>query len=235
MLSLSPALEAMLGSGVTTLCACWRVERRDGGVFGFAGHDRDLVFDGLVYQAGSGFAASAFEREGGLEADLGQVLGALDSAVLTEADLEAGLWSGARVESWLVDWTSAGAGAGPGYGQEIAPERRVRTGVYWLGEIRRVDGRFEADLLGREAVLERVTGRVFARRCDAELGDARCGVEAGHAAFGAGCDKAFATCRDRFANTLNFRGFPYMIGNDVLQAGPAGETRRDGGSRGLGG
>ena len=163
------------------------------------------------------------------------MLGALDSAVLTEVDLEAGLWSGARVESWLVDWTAAGAGAGSGYGQEIAPERRVRTGVYWLGEIRRVDGRFEADLLGREAVLERVTGRVFARRCDAELGDARCGVEAGHAAFGAGCDKAFATCRDRFANTLNFRGFPYMIGNDVLQAGPAGETRRDGGSRGLGG
>ncbi|MCX5493084.1 DUF2163 domain-containing protein [Kaistia dalseonensis] len=30
----------------------------------------------------------------------------------------------------------------------------------------------------------------------------------------AGCDKRFATCREKFANTLNFRGFPHMPGND---------------------
>jgi uncharacterized phage protein (TIGR02218 family) len=32
----------------------------------------------------------------------------------------------------------------------------------------------------------------------------------------AGCDKRFETCRDRFANTLNFRGFPHMPGNDAV-------------------
>ena len=32
----------------------------------------------------------------------------------------------------------------------------------------------------------------------------------------AGCDKRFATCRDRFANTVNFRGFPHIPGNDFL-------------------
>lgn len=31
-----------------------------------------------------------------------------------------------------------------------------------------------------------------------------------------GCDKQFATCRDKFANTLNFRGFPHMPGDDVV-------------------
>lgn len=31
-----------------------------------------------------------------------------------------------------------------------------------------------------------------------------------------GCDKAFATCRDRFANGLNFRGEPHLPGNDLL-------------------
>ena len=30
----------------------------------------------------------------------------------------------------------------------------------------------------------------------------------------AGCDKHFATCRDRFANAVNFRGFPHIPGND---------------------
>ncbi|MFN4355965.1 DUF2163 domain-containing protein [Parvibaculum sp.] len=38
----------------------------------------------------------------------------------------------------------------------------------------------------------------------------------------AGCDKQFATCRDRFANAVNFRGFPHMPGNDFVMAS-AGE------------
>jgi len=31
----------------------------------------------------------------------------------------------------------------------------------------------------------------------------------------AGCDKKFATCKTKFANTLNFRGFPHLPGNDA--------------------
>jgi uncharacterized phage protein (TIGR02218 family) len=44
-----------------------------------------------------------------------------------------------------------------------------------------------------------------------------------------GCDKSFATCRDRFANALNFRGFPHMPGIDRILAVPvAGEGGHDG-------
>lgn len=32
----------------------------------------------------------------------------------------------------------------------------------------------------------------------------------------AGCDKHLATCRDRFTNAANYRGFPHMPGNDLL-------------------
>jgi uncharacterized phage protein (TIGR02218 family) len=32
----------------------------------------------------------------------------------------------------------------------------------------------------------------------------------------AGCDKRFATCKARFANTINFRGFPSIPGNQFL-------------------
>jgi uncharacterized phage protein (TIGR02218 family) len=47
----------------------------------------------------------------------------------------------------------------------------------------------------------------------------------------AGCDKGFASCRDRFANVLNFRGFPHMPGNDfVVRAARQGEPGMDGGS-----
>jgi uncharacterized phage protein (TIGR02218 family) len=37
-----------------------------------------------------------------------------------------------------------------------------------------------------------------------------------------GCDKRFATCRDRFANVRNFRGEPHLPGNDLLTRYPSG-------------
>jgi len=47
----------------------------------------------------------------------------------------------------------------------------------------------------------------------------------------AGCDKRFATCRDRFANAENFRGFPHMPGNDFIIRYPVpGESGHGGGS-----
>ncbi|MDR3475183.1 MAG: DUF2163 domain-containing protein [Devosia sp.] len=36
----------------------------------------------------------------------------------------------------------------------------------------------------------------------------------------AGCDRRFATCRDKFANTRNFRGFPHIPGNDFVLSYP---------------
>ncbi|MEO5809416.1 MAG: DUF2163 domain-containing protein, partial [Sphingomicrobium sp.] len=35
-----------------------------------------------------------------------------------------------------------------------------------------------------------------------------------------GCDKRFGTCRDRFANAINFRGEPHLPGNDLLTRYP---------------
>ena len=47
----------------------------------------------------------------------------------------------------------------------------------------------------------------------------------------AGCDKQFSTCRTKFANGVNFRGFPHMPGNDyVISYARSGEVN-DGGSR----
>ena len=36
----------------------------------------------------------------------------------------------------------------------------------------------------------------------------------------AGCDKSIPTCSAKFANAVNFRGFPHMPGNDFMIAGP---------------
>ena len=54
----------------------------------------------------------------------------------------------------------------------------------------------------------------------------------------AGCDKRFPTCRDRFGNAVNFRGFPQIPGNDFLLGMPGsrtGDNDGSGDSLGIGG
>lgn len=50
----------------------------------------------------------------------------------------------------------------------------------------------------------------------------------------AGCDKRFTTCRNKFGNGVNFRGFPHLPGNDFIiggtGAGDPGAGPFDGGS-----
>lgn len=47
----------------------------------------------------------------------------------------------------------------------------------------------------------------------------------------AGCDKLAATCRSKFANFLNYRGFPNIPSTDWITSYPVSSQRNDGGSR----
>jgi uncharacterized phage protein (TIGR02218 family) len=46
----------------------------------------------------------------------------------------------------------------------------------------------------------------------------------------AGCDRTAETCRDKFGNLLNFRGFPHMPGDDVVASYANSGGANDGGS-----
>ncbi len=287
MLSVPPALQARLDSGVTTLAHAWIVRRRDGGVQGFTDHDRDLVVSGVTCRAGTGFTASEATSRFDLAVDGAEVSGALADASLTDADLAAGRYDGASVETWLVDWSD--------------PSLAVMTARAFLGEVKREGEAFTAELRGLSDLLSQESGRLYTAKCGADLGDARCRADlsdparhgagvvidttataafvasglgafadglftAGKLTWGtganagiameikqhrmadgiaqivlwqamaetiapgdaftltAGCDKSFATCRDRFANAINFRGFPHIPGNDFLLTAPTSST-----------
>lgn len=47
----------------------------------------------------------------------------------------------------------------------------------------------------------------------------------------AGCDKLFETCKTKFANVNNFRGFPHMPGNDFVTSNAGGDGNDDGAAR----
>ncbi|MEL6871937.1 MAG: DUF2163 domain-containing protein [Pseudomonadota bacterium] len=69
MKTLSPELQAHLDTGATTLAWCWRVIRADGAILGFTDHDRDLQFDGTMFEANAGLTSSEITESLGLSVD----------------------------------------------------------------------------------------------------------------------------------------------------------------------
>jgi uncharacterized phage protein (TIGR02218 family) len=287
-------LDAHLASGATGVCRCWLLTRADGVQFGFTDHDRVLTFEEVVFRPESGMRAMALSQSTGLAVDNTEALGALSDAAITEADIVAGRYDGARIEAWLVQWE--------------APENRVLQFRGQLGDLTRSGGAFRAELRGLSELMNIATGRVYQRGCSAVLGDSACRfdlAQAGYWAEGAivaveghrvfwlslsesfegrwfergrcevldgaaaglvgaikidriegdlrrvelwdrlraeirpgdrlrltaGCDKDMQTCRLKFGNLLNFRGFPDLPGDDWVMAHPTRVSARDGGSR----
>jgi uncharacterized phage protein (TIGR02218 family) len=166
MRQIDEAFAARLAANETTLCACWRFERTDGEVFGATDHDRAVVFDGVSFLPSAGVEGAVLESSRGLAPGQAAAHGALSLAFLNAPDVDAGLWDGARVDVWRVDWR--------------APEHRVCVWSGRLSEITRQGEAFSAELVSLKADLERTIGRVYARTCDAEVGDTRCGVDLGN-------------------------------------------------------
>jgi uncharacterized phage protein (TIGR02218 family) len=288
-------LHAHLAGGLTTVARAWEVVRLDGVRLGFTDHDRDLNFDGLTFRADSGLTARALSQTTGLSVDNTEAMGALSASAISDEDVAAGRYDGAVVVAWLVNWA------------DVDSRRVMFRGA--IGEVRRAEGAFHAELRGLSEALNRPVGRVYQKPCTAVLGDAACGFDlsangymlettigsveenrvfapVGLSAFSpgwfqngrlevltgaaqglssaikrdsirtegsrtiqiweplrvtpvagdqiritAGCDKRFESCRLKFGNHLNFRGFPDLPEEDWITVHPSYARRLDGGSR----
>lgn len=291
MRQFSAAFADHIASGETRLCFCWILRRTDGTVTGFTDHDETVQLDGVPCSPLSGFQGSEAAARLGLEIDTSEVLGILDSGTVTAQDIRLGRFNGARVETWRVKWDQ--------------PAVNARLRVDTIGEITEMDGAFRAELRSLHAELNRPTGRIYQRTCDAALGDTRCGMDldnpdhwrdvtvtatgsrqrvqvsgldglddswavagtvawatgtraglrdrvAGQSASGGltwltldaeplaslvpgdagrvtvGCDKRFETCKAKFANALNFQGFPHLPGASFVLRYPQAGSVLDG-------
>lgn len=162
MKTLPTGMQTHLDTKATTLCWCWRLTRSDGTKLGFTDHDNDLTFDSTTFEAATGFTASEVEDQLGLAVSNVDVSGALDSTKLNEDDLAAGLFDNATVELWRVNWS------------DVTQRILMRKGA--LGEVRRGELAFTAEVRGLAHELQQTKGRTFQFQCDADLGDSRCGI-----------------------------------------------------------
>jgi uncharacterized phage protein (TIGR02218 family) len=291
MKQLASELKNHLEDDVTTLCNAWRVTRRDGIVLGFTDHDNSLEFDNTIFVPESGFLPSAARSELGLNVDDGEVAGAFSSDAITESDLAEGRYDNALVEVFLINWQD--------------PNSFLKMRTQEIGEVSFGDHIFRAELRSLAHKLDQPQGRVYSRRCSADLGDGACKINldtaqykasgsvvsasddrscviSGLSAFDAGwfrhglltwqsgqnanlsvevldhsaddnqitmkffsplahvpqigdtftvtagCSKHFDTCRHKFANILNFQGFPHLPGSDFAYGYADGATVHDG-------
>ncbi len=162
MKTLSSGLQAHLDSGTTTLSWCWKITRRDGAVYGFTDHDLVLIFAGTTFEPESGFVPSEIRAAQDFSVDAQDVEGALSSDRITETDILDGRWDNAEVEVWRVNWAST--------------DQRVLMRRGNLGDIRRGRTSFVAEVRSLAHWLNQTVGRTYQFSCDADLGDARCGV-----------------------------------------------------------
>ncbi|HRE19774.1 MAG TPA: DUF2163 domain-containing protein [Rhabdaerophilum sp.] len=161
MRTLPEALAASLATGVTTHCRCWLLTRRDGLRIGVTDHDADIAIEATVFEANGGFEASDTETRNALAAGGGEIAGLMTTEKITEIDIAGGLYDAAEVRCYLVDWT--------------APALDFLLDIAVIGEIRRQDERFVAEIRNGLDALDEVQGRLYTATCGAELGDLRCG------------------------------------------------------------
>lgn len=205
---------------LTTACLCWRLDRRDGVALGFTTHDRDLLIDGLAYRAAPGMLPSAVSVSDGLDADGVDVKGALTSDAITDADLRAGRWDGARLILFMTDWAKPG-------------EQRLPVMRGLLGEISQTGAAFSAELNGSTAALDAPVVEQTSPTCRASLGDKRCRVDMAartRRAHVAGWDGDRAIALDEPEPSADAYGYGRLRWLSGRNAGLDGQIRASNGS-----
>jgi len=165
MKAASSALDTHLQGEVTSLATCWRVTRTDGVEVFLTDHDQDLLFEGNLYVAESGYSRTAVQNDSTLSVDNLEIEGFLDSSLITEADLRAGLYDFAEIRVFMVNWQDLGQG-----------ELKLRRGR--LGEVTLVEGSeiYRAELRGMSQSLSQQIGQVYSPECRVDLGDSKCKI-----------------------------------------------------------
>lgn len=174
MKKISPELLNHIQSEVTTICHIWKVTRTDGQTYGFTDLDKDINYNGLIYQSVVAYNVSAIKTNSNLAVNnlevkgpLGNIPGAvvdkdaLIGSVMSDPDIQAGLWDYARVDLYEINYEDLSMGTIWKNGGTIGAIKTTRDAV-------------NVELRGLSQALSQEAGRIFTSSCQANLGDANC-------------------------------------------------------------
>jgi len=162
----SQDLKDHFAQDTTTIARCWRIYRKDGEVYAFTEADQELVVDDIVHKPLNAGQMSAFESTSDTSPDNMEAEVLLDSSNIDAVDLQTGLFDGAKLEYFIVNYENLSQG-------------KFKLTKGWLGEVEMEDDeKASVEFTSLMGALQQTKGRQFTYQCDVkELGDNRCGVD----------------------------------------------------------
>lgn len=159
-------LQTLLEATSGNFCIILDLERVDGEIFRYSNHDLPLVFETETYLPNAGITISAFESMMGSDVGNMRTMGLIKDGHITEQDLRAKKFDGAKLTFRLISWATPAAGA-----------KIISVGH--VGNITWNDLRFEGEFRGIEQYLVQQFVDVTGPACRNVLGDSMCQVDLG--------------------------------------------------------
>lgn len=218
MKKISQELKEHKQGEVTTTCHIWKVVRKDGKTYGYTDYDSDLFYNGIQYQSVSGYSLSAIKTNANLAVNNLEIKGPLGNipiaitdvdpiqgSLLTDADIQAGLWDYARVDLYEVNYEDLSMGA-------------LWKNGGTLGEIKTTRNNVSIELRGLTQALSQEAGRVFTSSCQSDLGDRNCRLDLSKYTFDGKIDR-INDIHSWFDYSLNQTNSSYQKGIDNIEKG----------------
>jgi uncharacterized phage protein (TIGR02218 family) len=162
---ISTELRDHLSGEVLTLALCVKLTRLDGSTMGFTSWDRSLTFEGVSYEPESAVQSTAVRASEGAGADNFEIVSLIQSDRVTALDLRAGIYNGAEVEAFLVNWADLTMGS-------------LILVAGSVGEITFSEGTFKAEVRSLLQRLQQAIGSLVSKGCQVRrLGDTQCQVD----------------------------------------------------------
>ena len=163
-----------LAEEATTLTTCWEITRTDGTVIRLTELDVSITVPsttvgsigvgGGKYQALYGFDRTAIDNAVGLDPDTTEINGILNSEGIDDDDIRAGLYNGADLKIFVVNYMSLADGV-----------MALKRGQ--LGEVvTNTSGQFQTELQSLSAILRKKMLEKTSPTCRALFGDSRCTI-----------------------------------------------------------
>lgn len=170
-----PAFKKALSQPDLTFAWCWLITRRDGLMIGFTNIDVELGIHIVVYRPFTGFDPGASQLSQGFDRTDSQTLaGILDQSGITKEELLSGVYSGAEVRRFLVNYLD------PPTTFDISPTQPAKFLELprgYIAEIKSNNLGYEVKVKDDLSLLDRPIGTNTSMTCRCDLGDHRCRVD----------------------------------------------------------
>ncbi len=175
---LDSAFKEALAQKTLTLAWCWLITRLDGMQLGFTSLDVPITIGNLTYYGITGFDPGAAQQSQGVDKVDSQTLkGILDLSGISKAELDSGIFEGARVRRFLVDYTSLPSSL------DLDPPKHLELAEGYLGSKKQNSLGYEIQTKDLFSLLDNNIGTTTSKTCRANLGDDDCRVDLSNYTF----------------------------------------------------